>query len=111
MRIRRNGGRRAQRLLGSANGPDLPALSSSAEEPVAAIGFEPGDVHSRRHHELLQDLAGSGIDSPQFALVALPGAVPELSIDPGNPGDEAVGLDRAKNRACLGIDLMDLPVP
>jgi hypothetical protein len=36
--------------------------------------------------------------------------MPELSIDPGDPGHEAVGLDRAKNRSCLGIDLMDLPV-
>jgi hypothetical protein len=37
--------------------------------------------------------------------------MPELSVDPGNPGDEAVGLDRAKNRPGVGIDLMDLPVP
>ena len=35
--------------------------------------------------------------------------MPELSIDPRNPGDEAVGLDGAKNRTCAGIDLMDLP--
>src|SRR5690606_26097407 len=41
---------------------------------------------------------------------ALPGAVPELSLDPGDPGDEAVGLDRAKNRPRLRIDLMDPPV-
>jgi hypothetical protein len=39
------------------------------------------------------------------------GTVPELSVDPGDPGDEAIGLDRAKNRPCLGVDLMDLPVP
>jgi hypothetical protein len=36
--------------------------------------------------------------------------MPKLSIDPSDPGDEAVGFDGAKNRACLGIDLMDLPV-
>ena len=41
----------------------------------------------------------------------LPGGVPELAVDPGDPGDEAVGLDGAKNRPGLGIDLMDLPVP
>src|SRR5262249_1991983 len=51
------------------------------------------------------------IDSPQIALVAFPGAVPKLSIDPGNSGDVAVGLDRAKNSTCLGIKLMHLPVP
>src|SRR5439155_21548193 len=27
------------------------------------------------------------------------------------PGDEAIGLDRAKNRPGFGVDLMDLPVP
>jgi hypothetical protein len=37
--------------------------------------------------------------------------VPELAIDPGDPGDDAVGLDGAKYRPCLGIDLMDLPAP
>src|SRR6266852_3586812 len=93
------------------DGPHLPARSSSAEELIAAIGLEPRNVHSGRHLEPLQDLSGSRIDSPQIALVTFPGAVPELSVDPGDPGDEAVGLDRAKNRPCLGIDLMDLPVP
>src|SRR6266568_924040 len=34
----------------------------------------------------------------------------KLSIDPSDPGDEAVGFDGAKNRACLRIDLMALPV-
>jgi hypothetical protein len=37
--------------------------------------------------------------------------MPKLSIDPSHPSDEAVGFDGAKNRACLRIDLMDLPVP
>jgi hypothetical protein len=37
--------------------------------------------------------------------------VPELPIDPTHPGDEAVGLDGAKNRACLGINLIDLSIP
>ena len=37
--------------------------------------------------------------------------MPELSVDPGDPSDEALGLDRAENRPRLGIDLMDLPVP
>jgi hypothetical protein len=38
------------------------------------------------------------------------GGMPKLSIDPSDPGDEAVGFDGAKNRPCLRIDLMDLPV-
>jgi hypothetical protein len=36
--------------------------------------------------------------------------MPKLSIDPSDPGDEAVGFDGAKNGPCLRIDLMDLPV-
>src|ERR1700736_4592596 len=36
--------------------------------------------------------------------------MPKLSIDPSDSGDEAVGSDGAKNRPCLRIDLMDLPV-
>jgi len=97
--------------LGPADDPHLPAPSSSAEELIAAIGLEPRNTQSERHIEPLQDLSRSRIDSPQIALVTFPGAVPELSVDPGDPGDEAVGLDRAKDRPCLGIDLMDLPVP
>ena len=46
------------------------------------------------------------IESPQIALLALPGSVPEFSIQPGDPGDEAVGLDGAKNCSRLRIDLM-----
>src|SRR5205814_8187945 len=97
--------------LGSADGSHLAAPSTSAEELIAAIGLEPRHAHSGRHVEPLQDLSGSRIDSPQIALVAFPGAVPELAVDPGDPGDEAVALDGAKNRPCLGIDLMDLAAP
>src|SRR6266540_4792905 len=96
---------------GPADGPHLAAVSSSAEEQIAAIGLEPRNTHSRRHLEPLQDFSRSRIDSPQIALVTFPGGVPELSVDPGDPGDEAVGVEGAKNRACLGIDLINLPVP
>src|SRR2546430_6901007 len=37
--------------------------------------------------------------------------MPQLAVDPGDPGDDAVALDGAENRPCLGIDLMDLPAP
>src|SRR5580765_883824 len=93
-----------------ADDPHLAAFSSPAEEPIAAVGLEPRHAHPRRHLEFLQDLSRSRVDSPQIALVAFPGGVPELSVDPGNSRDEAVGLDGAKNRARLRIDLMDLPV-
>src|SRR5262249_934792 len=97
--------------LGPADGSHLSAPSSSAEELMAAIGLEPRNVDPGRHLEPLQDLSRSRIDSPHIALVPFPGAVPELSVDPGDRGDEAVGLDRAANRPCFGIHLMDLPVP
>src|SRR5215510_13056232 len=96
---------------GPADRPNLPAASAAAEELIAAIGLEPRNEHSGRHFERLQNVSGPGIDSPQIALVTFPGAVPELSVDPGDPGDESPGLDRAKNRPGPGIDLIDLPVP
>ena len=91
--------------------PDLPALSSSAEELIAAIRLKPGNVNPAWHLDALKNFSGSRIDLPQITLVTFPGGVPQLSIDPGDPGDEAVGLDGAKNLSCVGIDLMDLPVP
>src|SRR6516225_8927262 len=102
---------RRRASLGPADGPHPPAPSSSAEELLAPIGLEPRNLHPGRHLEALQDLSRSRIDSPQIALVAFPGAVPELSVDPSDPGDEAVGLDRAENRPGLGVNLIDLPVP
>ena len=65
----------------------------------------------RAASEPLQHLSRSLIDLPQIALVTFPGAMPELALDPGDPGNKAVGLDGAKNRPCLGIDLINLPVP
>src|SRR5262245_4646226 len=95
----------------SADGSHLPAASASAEEAIAAIGLEPRHACSSRHLEPLQHLSRSRIDPPHIALVAFPGAVPELAVDPGDPGDDAVGLDGAQYRPCLGIDLMDLAAP
>jgi hypothetical protein len=37
--------------------------------------------------------------------------VPEISVDPRDPGDKAAGFDGAKDRPCFRIDLMDLPAP
>ena len=51
-----------------------------------------------------------GIDAADVALVALPRAVPQLAVDPGDAGDETVRLDRAKDGAGLGIDLVDLAI-
>src|SRR5271170_4775092 len=78
---------------GPADGSQLAALSASAVEPIAAIGLEPRHAHSGRHLEALQNLARSRIDSPQLALVGFQCSVPKFTVDPGDPGDEAVRLD------------------
>ena len=59
----------------------------------------------------LQNLSRSRIEPPQIASVAFPRGVPEFAVDPGDPGDETVGLDGAKNRPGLRIDFIDFPVP
>jgi glyoxylase-like metal-dependent hydrolase (beta-lactamase superfamily II) len=102
---------RSRASLGPADCSHLSASASSAEELIVTVGLESRDNQSGRHVELLQDLSRARIDSPQFCLLAFPGGVPELSVEPGDPGDEAVGFDRAQNRAGFGIDLMDLAVP
>src|SRR5262245_22057355 len=94
---------------GPADGSHLAAASAVAEEPFAAVGLEPRHACSMRHLDPLQHLSRSRIDPPHIALVTFPGAVPELAVDPGDPGHDAVGLDGAEYRPGLGIDLMDLP--
>ena len=37
--------------------------------------------------------------------------MPQLSVDPRDPGDKAVGFDRAKNRPRVGVHLVDLSIP
>src|SRR5262249_6485263 len=75
----------------------------------ATVGLESRNAYARRHLQSFQDLSRPRIDSPHIALVTFPGAVPELAVDPGDPGDDAVGFEGAKNRSGFGIDLMDLP--
>src|SRR5690606_31253458 len=91
-----------------ADFPDPAARPATAEEAIAAIRLQTRDTDARRHFQALQNLAGLGIDTPNVARFFLPGAVPQLTIHPRHPGDEAIGVDRAEHRAALGIDLMDL---
>src|SRR4051812_7465388 len=107
----RRPGARLDGPFAPADGPHLPAVASAAEEPIAAIGLEPRHADAGRHRERLDDLAGSGIDASQVALVAPPGRVPEFSVDPGDAGDEAVGHDGVENCPCVRIGLIDLPMP
>src|SRR4029077_9520966 len=99
--------------LGATRAADRSHLATRrtpAEEALPAIGFEPGHLHSGWHVELLEHPAALRIDSPQVALAFFQRAVPELAIDPGHAGDEAVGFDRAQNFPRLRVDLMDLAI-
>src|ERR1700720_2137648 len=87
---------------GPPDGPHLPAISSAAKELIATVAFQARHPDTGRHIELLQDLTRLRIDPPQIAFVTFPSAMPKLSIDPGDPGDEAAALDGAQNRPGLG---------
>src|SRR3569833_962770 len=91
-----------------AHDAHLAALAAAAEEAVLAIGLQTRDGCSLRHVELMQHLAALGIDSSEIALVVFPGAVPELAIDPRDPGDKARAGNGAQDLAGVGIDLVDL---
>ena len=78
-----------------SHGSHFAAASASAEELIAAIGLKPRYAHSGRHFQPLQHLSGSLLYPHQIALVTFPGAVPEFSVDPADPGDEAGGLNGA----------------
>src|SRR3989449_6559739 len=91
----------------TSHGADLSARSAAAIEQVCPVGLDPADAGAARHLQPLEHRAALRVDSADIALVALPGAVPQLAVDPGHAGDEAVGLDGAQNGARLGIDLID----
>src|SRR5690349_15230618 len=84
------------------------AAAAAAEELIAAIGFEARDTGAGRHRDRFQHFAGLRIDAAHIALIAFPGAVPKLAIDPGHAGDDAIAFDGAQDRAAPRIELMDL---
>src|SRR4029077_8002262 len=102
---------RRRAASGPAHHSHPSAVSAATEEQVTAVRLQPRHACPGWQLDRLQGLSRLRIDSPQIALVAFPGAVPELAVDPGDPRDEALGLDAAKNRPGLRIDLMDLPLP
>src|SRR5258706_10064408 len=101
-------GCRKRTAFRSMNNAKSPCAAASAEEAVATVGFKAGDADAGRHLKLLEDLAGRGVDASQLAFVVFPGAVPEVAVNPGHAGDEAVGVDRAEDRASHWIELKDL---
>src|SRR5215813_11525572 len=97
-------------LPGASHRADPAARSAAGVEEVALVRLEAGDLGPLRHRQLGEHGAGLGIDPPDLRLGILPGCVPELSVDPGDTGDEAVRLDRAEDRAGRRVDLVDLPL-
>src|SRR5262249_51863651 len=91
-----------------ADRPDLAAVAAAAEEAVGAVALQAGDERPGGHLQPLQQLAGLRIDSPHVAGLALPGAVPQLAVDPGDAGDETVGGQGAQDGPGLRVDLVDL---
>src|SRR5664279_1502022 len=96
--------------LGTAHGADLAAAAAAGIEEVGAVGLEPAHGGARRHGQPVEHGAALRVDAADLALVAFPGAVPQLATGPGHAGDEAVRLDGAQHRAGGGVDLLDLPV-
>src|SRR5207244_11153834 len=94
----------------TSHGADLSARSAAAIEQVCPVGLEPADDGATRHLQALEHSAALWVDSADVALVAFPGAVPQLAVDPGHAGDKAVGLDGAQNGAGLGIEVVDLAI-
>ena len=47
------------------------------------------------------------VDAAQIAVVAFPRAMPQLTVDPADAGDETVGFERAQHRAGGRVDLHD----
>src|SRR5262245_57463756 len=90
------------------DGADLAAASSAGVEKVGAIGLQPADPDASRHLQPLEHRTTVRVDAADLAFVGLPRRMPELAIDPGNTGDEAVRLDGAPDGARLGVDLVDL---
>src|SRR5690606_24141930 len=82
--------------------------AAAAIEAVGAVRFEAGEAGAVRQLEDFQRLAGLRIDAAQVALLALPGAVPQIAVDPCDAGHHPRTVDRAQYRAGVGIDLVDL---
>src|SRR4030095_13544233 len=97
------------RRSGLAHGAHLAAGAAAAVEDAGPVGLEPAHDDAGGHLEALDDLAGLRIDAAQVALVVLHGGVPEFPVHPGDASNESVRLDRAQDRAGLGVDLVDLP--
>src|SRR5690606_27129709 len=86
------------------------AARAAAAEEAVAVGLQARHHQAGRHVELLQHRAALRVDAADVALLGLPGAVPELAVDPGDAGHETAAFDRAQDGAGRRVDLVDLAV-
>src|SRR5687767_11395774 len=91
----------------TANGADLSAASAARVKEVRPVGLQPAHADAARHLQPLQHGTAFWVDPPDIALVVFPCAVPQLAVDPGHAGNEAVGLDGPFDHTGSGIDLVD----
>jgi PAS domain S-box-containing protein len=78
----------------SAHGAHFAGRPAAEVEEVRAVALEAADVRARRHRQSLEHRTALRVHAAQLALVALPGAMPQLAIDEAHAGDEAVRFDR-----------------
>ena len=83
--------------LRAAHGAHRAAAAAAGVEQVGAVGLEAADAGAGGIASRSSTAPLVGVDAADLALVAFPGAVPELAVDPGDAGDEAVRLDRAQH--------------
>ena len=103
----------------TADDPDHGALPAPAEEPVAAVGLEPGHADPRRQLEPLQHRAAPRVDAPHVGLLALRGEGSIVSYSAGRREfAAAVGFvaqvvleEEARNRIATGSIGPQLTVP
>src|SRR5512141_397199 len=81
------------------HGTDLSTRAAAAIKQVCAVGLEPADADAGRHLEPFEHGAVLWVDTADLAAVVVPGAVPQLAVDPGHARDEAVGFDGAQDVA------------
>src|SRR5690606_29955084 len=100
-------GASAHGVLRPAHGTHDLARAAAAIEQVATVGFQAAHADAVGQAQAFEHGAAAGIDAAQFALVVLPGAVPQRIAHPADPGDVAVRLQAAQDLAGLRIDLVD----
>src|SRR5262249_23274389 len=98
-------------LPGTAHRTDTAAGAATGVEEVALVRLQAGDLRPLGHRQSGEHLAGLRIDAPDIGVGPLPGGMPQLTVHPGDAGDEAVRLEGAQDSAGLRVDLVDLPLP